>query len=437
MRWVLVIGGLVCALPVASAEPPPAVHTVGSVEPTAPTSLSELVGQALARSPQLAAKRRAYEAARGRVLAAWLPQDPEVGVDVEGQSSLLRFDRTDNEYTVAQTIPFPLKLFLRGRIASKEVQIAYQRYKEEERDVVWHIEQPFYEFYVAQKTLGVLEEIRMVVERLLRAAQARYEANAAPQADILKAQIELSKLSIDRVNWEQKMRLAEAHFSHVIDRPLTTRYTLAEEPPSTPPGLSLEELEQLALARRPELKAMELAVGRARQGRWLAAAAWLPDLTGRIEARQFSGEGSLREYDTFLGVTVPVWSLVKGAGGEWRSARREFEEAEADYRAAKNEVLLAVHEAHAKLDAAQHAVETYEQITLPQAKQQVEVALAAYEAGRADSLALVDAERMLREIQMSYYAARGDRELALASLRRTVGSELTAESREPAKRGDR
>lgn len=398
-----------------------------------PPTLGELLDEARRNSPGLQAKRRAYEAARARIFAAWLPNDPEIGTDVEGQSSLFRMDRANNEYMAMQTVPFPTTLWLRGQAAAREAQMAFQEYQEKEREVSWHIEQPYHELFLARKTLLALEGLQVVINRLSKAAQARYEANEGSQHDLLKARIEASKLDIDLVQWREKVHLAEAHLSHILNRPLSTSYELSEEPRTDPPVMSAAELERVAVRVRPELKALEWGIKRAKTSRYLAMTSWLPDITGRIEARQFSGEDSIREYDTFLGLTVPVWSILKGVGGGWKGAGRDVQAAEATYAEIKNEVLLAIHEASSKVHVAAHALTVYEQSILPQAKQQVEVALTSYEGGRADILTLIDAQRTLRDAEMAYYTFAADYEVGWADLRRTVGDDLAPAA--PGKQG--
>ncbi|OGX29025.1 MAG: hypothetical protein A3B78_03220 [Omnitrophica WOR_2 bacterium RIFCSPHIGHO2_02_FULL_67_20] len=398
-------------------------------EPARSADLPTLIDQAMRKSPGLQAKKRAYEAARGRVISAWLPDDPMFGVDVEGQPDFFNFSgRADNEYMVSQTIPFPTTLILRGQVALRDAQMAFQQYKEKERDVIWHLEQPYYEFYLAKKTGAALEEVRALLEKLAETARRRYEANQASLQDVLKAQIERSKVDIELYRTAQEEHLAQAHLSHILNLPLNTPYELPEERHSPPLSWTHEELEQLAVRMRPELRAAELGIKRAKTSRALALTRWLPDVTGRIEARQFRN-GNPRERDTFIGVTVPVWSLLKGAGGEWKSAGKDVEEAEAAYQELKNEVLLSVHEAYAKAKTAEHALGVYEQFTLPQAKQQVELALSAYEAGRAGFLELIDAQRMLRDAQMAYYTFQAQHEMALSSLRLAIGGPLSDESR--------
>ena len=276
---------------------------------------------------------------------------------------------------------------------------------------------------MAKKTITALDGVRALNQKLISAAQARYESNQASQQDLLKAQIELSKVDIERFNWNEKVHLAEAHFSHILSRPLHTQYRVTDPPPSPMVSMTRLELEQMAVRVRPELKAFEAGIRRAKTNRWLAASSWLPQVTGRIEARQFHGEGNIREYDTFLGLTVPVWSLLKGASGEWTSASKEVGAAEAAYDEMKNEVLLAVHEAYSKIQSAAYAVKTYDTLIVPQAKQQEEVALAGYEAGRTSVLELVDAQRTFKDTQIAYATVTAEYERGLSDLRLAIGGD--------------
>ncbi len=416
-KLITCLAMLVIAMPALSAQP------LAAVEPAARTvTLSDLIDDAVRRNPGVQAKRRAYEAARARVLASWLPDDPEFGVDVEGQPSLFHLsDRTDREYMLVQTIPFPTTLWLKRTAALRDADIAFERWKEEERQVVWHLEQPYAELFLTDRTQRALEEVGALLERLARTVQSRYETNQASQQDLLKVQIESSKLAIERFDWQQKSHLAAAHIAHLLSQPLENRYVPTEQPEAAL-TLSLPELEQLALRERPELRAAELGIKRARVGRWLQRTSWLPQLVGRLEARQYPGDGNIQQYDTFIGATVPVWSIVKGLGGEWRAASHDVGEAEGMYDEMKNEVRLAVHAAYAKAQSADYAVREYELAILPKAKQQVEVAMASYEAGRIDFLALIDAQRMLKDSQMAYYRVKGDQQIGLADLRLAVGA---------------
>jgi outer membrane protein TolC len=96
----------------------------------------------------------------------------------------------------------------------------------------------------------------------------------------------------------------------------------------------------------------------------------------------------------------------------------------------KNEVLLTLHQAYSKVKAARNALNIYENSILPQAKLQVEVALASYEAGKVDFMSVIDAERTLRSMQIEYHKAVAEYEMGLSDLRLAVGDDLAPVSRE-------
>ncbi len=393
--------------------------------PSAAVSIHALTQEALLKSPAVRSKKAQYEALRANVVKSWLPEDPMVGVDVEGQSDFFKAgSRADYEVMVSQTIPFPTKLLLSGIIASKEADMAYQMYKEEERAVAWRIEQPSYQLFLSKRTLLALEETQKLVEQLSSVVRSRYEANKTNQSDYLKVQIELEQISIEIFDWRQKSRIAMVAVSRQLNKPLDTAYPVKEQLNRTPLSLTLSDLEKVALDKRPELKSFEAGVERARASRLLAQTEWLPDITGRLEAMKMKGEDEYSRYDNFIGVSVPVWSLLKGIGGGWHGAQKEVEAAESLYTDMRNETLFRVHEAHAKFQSAENALNVYESLILPQAKSQVDISLSSYEAGRVDILDLIDAERTFKNTQIGYYKAMSDYEMALSDLRFSVGDDL-------------
>jgi cobalt-zinc-cadmium efflux system outer membrane protein len=387
--------------------------------------LETLTTRAIQKSPSIQAKKAEYEALKAKVMVSWLPPDPEAGVDVEGQPDLFKFgERMDNQYMLSQTIPFPTKLVLRGALAAKEADIAYQKYQEEVRETVWHIEQPYYELVMLTSTIQALQENQSLLEQLERSARTRYESGQAPQSDVLKSQIELNKNAIELFNTKEKKHLAQAHLAHILNEPLMNAYEAGPARQRPVFSYTLEDLEKTALEKRSELKALRIGVEKSKVRRLAAQTEWFPDITLRYEGRKFKGEDDIRENDTFLGVTVPVWSLLQGIGGGWRSAGEDVRVAEAIYQEMKNETLLKVHEAYSKLKSAGHALDLYENSILPQSKQQADVALSSYEAGKVDFLTLVDAQKTLRESRIASYEYFVQYETALAELRLAVGDDL-------------
>ena len=421
----VVVGMLLIVNPGNSFGQSEGVPLPVSEAPRRTIDLKGLSDEAFRKNPALRAKKHEYEGARAKVVNAWLPDDPMIGVDAEGQPDLFRIgNRTDNEYMIQQTIPFPTKLFLKAMLATKEADMAYQRYREEERKLLWHMEQPYYELFLAKKEAQIFEDNKVLLTQLIKSARSRYESAQGNQGDLLKAQIESSKTDIEIFNQKEKIHVAEAHFAHILNQPLAMHYDLNPEIKRNKFQWDITTLENLALQKRPELRAVSLMAEEAGMSRDLYKQSWLPDITLQYKGRQFKDEDSISQNDTFVGVTVPVWSLIRGIGGGWHAAEMDAQAAQASYEAFKNEVLLKIHESFSKVRSAENALDTYENMILPQAKQQVEVFLSSYEAGKSEFLTVIDAERTLRDSQMEYYKSLAEYEMALSDLRLAVGDNL-------------
>jgi outer membrane protein TolC len=180
---------------------------------------------------------------------------------------------------------------------------------------------------------------------------------------------------------------------------------------STPLDLGSAEFMANALARNPRLRAMEAEVQGADASLRLAYKARVPDFSVGIEADVKSSPLMVTPQ---LGITLPVWrdkiaAQIAGAqaGKSATEARLSAEEIELAVEFAEKSFLL--REAGRSLDLLTDRL-------LPKARQSVEVAQSGYVSAKVDFLNLLDAQRTLRDLQLSEVDARLQRELALAEL---------------------
>ena len=126
-----------------------------------------------------------------------------------------------------------------------------------------------------------------------------------------------------------------------------------------------------------------------------------------------------------ISVTLPIWSRLN------RSRIAEAAAQDAAAREARqgraNRLQAEWQRAVYRLRDAERRMALYEGQLLPRARQSVEVSRQAYEVGKADFTALIDAQRMALELQKVYEQARGDRALALAEVERLAGRRLVQE----------
>jgi outer membrane protein TolC len=97
-------------------------HVVHAADQTAQLSLVllDLIPEALARNPELAAARKQWEAATNRIAQARSLDDPTLSVHLWNFPQTFNVARADNSiFGLSQNLPFPGKLALKGEIASR------------------------------------------------------------------------------------------------------------------------------------------------------------------------------------------------------------------------------------------------------------------------------------------------------------------------------
>jgi outer membrane protein, heavy metal efflux system len=376
-------------------------------------TLETLVKSSLPKDPDLLAAKKKYESAKAKAVFSWLPDDPEAGVDYEGQSDFLDIDSwTNKEYSVSQDIPFPTKMILRAVQASQEASALYEEYRSEENQAIAAISSPYFELLVLRKKIETLEANSGVLDQMLRASHSRYGADESGREDLLRLDIEKKRMDIELFKARQNESVVQAKISILVKNPLETSYVISEPSKRKATAQDLPSLEKLALENRPELLAIKNVLGRTKTESLQAQTEWLPDLTLRYEGREFRGSGDITEHDSFIGFKVPAWSLLKGIGGSWRSAALEVRSAEHLYESAMNETLIRLRAAWAQLKSAEYALEQYDAALLSSSRQYMDASLISYESGRKSFLNLLDSQRTDFDIRVDYYRHWVDYETA-------------------------
>lgn len=388
-----------------------------------PLHLGELIQEALQKNPELYAFQERWKAAKARVWQARSWDDTMVGVDFEGipRGRADADTAMDQEWMISQKIPFPGKRFLRGRVAAKEAKMAGEDYRAKEREIVSEVKKVYFEYFFREHEVLLHEETKRILERLSKSAEARYATGQVAYHEVLRAHTELATITNEVAKHYQQRDTALARLNALLGRGAPLQ--IAVEIPERSFAYTRDDLMKLALTHRPELRALGYGVEAAKTDSKSAWLELLPDAQYRIEMRKFAGEGKLREYDQFFGFEVPVLSFF-GRVGQIKEKRAESRAAQGLWENMKNMVLFEVQEALAEYESNDRTAGVYRLNVVPQAESAVASALAEYESGRGDFLAVMEAQRALTEFRHHYFEALAMREQSLAELERVVGIEL-------------
>ena len=240
--------------------------------------LQELTQEVLARNPELVAARKQWEAATTRIAQARSLDDPILSVQLWNVPQPFKATQADNTiFGLSQNLPFPGKLALKGDVASRSAEMTEQMLRARERELVVRLKQAYYDLFLAQKAVQIHHEQVELLRQFVTIANAKFRGGMGSQADVLKAQVELSLLFQHLPVLEQRRKTTEAMLNTLLDRNPASPLGLAEEPAHLPFTHPADDLHSLALNERPEIKAAELDVQRSEQSRALAQRQYYPD----------------------------------------------------------------------------------------------------------------------------------------------------------------
>lgn len=386
--------------------------------------LPEVIAEALAQNPEIQAARHRWQAARERPRQAAALDDPEFKVELFNYPERFNPDASANTiFGLSQRLPFPGKRALRKSLAAKGADIAEAQLKEKEREVTAQAKMAYYDLYLAHQGIEVhLQQIALLKD-FFEIANARFRAGKGAQVDVLKSTVELSKLHNELPVLEQQRESAQAKVNLVMNHPPGASLGRPLEPPGLREKPTLEELEQLALQSRPELRALDVEATRSQTAIALAQKQYYPDFNVMVE--RFQNFDQRDGFGAMFSMSLPFsfWTKPKYDAGV-REARATLESAKAAYQAAGNQLRFEVKDLLAKIEAAEKLVTLYKTTVIPQAQQTLESARISYQTGKVEFLTLLDAERALKEFQLDYYRALAAFEQRMAELERAVGKEL-------------
>ncbi|MHC4715637.1 MAG: TolC family protein [Planctomycetota bacterium] len=409
----------------APAHAPPARADL----PSSPT-LSDYLACAALNSPELKAAFHRWKAELETVPQARALPDPNFTYRYFIEEIETRVGPQRHAYRLSQTLPWFGKLALRGDAASEAARARRQQYEAVKVKLFQRVKDAYYDYSFLQRAIEVTRGNMDLLKQLEAVARGRYRVGAAGHPDVIRAQVELGRLS-DRLAALREVRVPiVARLNAAMGRPVSAPLPWPARIVEEKTAFTDEQVLACAAEYNPELKALSARISERRRRIDLARKDYFPDLTVGTEYIDTGDSISGRRPDddgddpiiALFSINVPLWWDKYAAGV--REARFRHLAAVKDRQDRSDtlmaETKLALYEFH---DGGRK-IDLYRDTLVPKAQQSYKAVLAAYRAGKAQFDALMDAERILLDFQLSHERALADRAKALARLETLVGREL-------------
>ena len=388
-------------------------------------ALQQLIEQALENNPEIKAMQRRFDMMRARIPQAKALDEPTLSVGYMGNIAPFTLQKGDpssgRSISITQDLPYPGKRSLKGKVASSDADAEWWNFEQTRRNVVAEVKDAYFDLYYIYKAIGVVNKTKTLLQQFTKIAEARYAVGKGIQQDVLKAQVEFSKLIEQETVLQQRKEVTEARLNSLLYRESDSPLATPEELKPRDFSYSLAELNATAVANYPELKAQRRNIEGAQYSIQLAKKNFYPDFS--IGLTYINRPAMPEMYGVTVGVKLPIY-----IGQKQRPALTEASASfEAEKRSLENKttvLMFKIRDKYLAQTTAQRLVKLYSTTIVPQSSLSLESAIAGYEVGKVDFLTLLDNLVTLLNYELSYYEQLSNEEKAVAGLEPLVGVTL-------------
>lgn len=391
-----------------------------------PQILTELLQEAEQKNPALLAAREQIAVAATRPDQVSALPDPQLTINLMNYPvDELRSDvtpMTGNDFKLAQMFPFPGKLSTKRELAHQKQLWAEAKYADLLLQVRQQLRDNWFKLSFQRQAIALTKTNINLLDDFIQLTETRYAVGKGLQQNVLKAQVERSRLLDRLLSLQQSAEISSAQINSLAGR--ATEMPLGEfpEPVETSFGPSLASLKDQSREHRPMFKAFDALIGQFEQKQKLAKLSYRPDFklwAGYRFRNDDLPDGGTDFVSGGISFNLP-FPVAK--------RRAAVNEADAGLRMAYQQrnnfarnVDFALHRSLAKLEQAQKLVELYGGGIIPQAEQAYKATLSAYQVDKVDFLALTDSLMTLYRFRIDYARAQSNVQRSIARLLATAG----------------
>jgi len=305
------------------------------------------------------------------------------------------------------------------------------------RTLLFNLRQAYITALLANSDLEFARQNLADYQKVIDLNRLMLQQGETSRANFLKIELQTLQFQTDVDDARLQAKTAKATLRALVGPAnLPQEFELLGELHAIAVNQTLAELQQQALANRPDLKSAETARDKALADFRLARANRWPDPTLGASYLHTGNEiGGPSWFEPFYpkgpssnamgmavaSVPIPIFNRNQG-----ELARTKSEQIRADFllESARNQVIQDVETAYAAFESSRERVRLYEQTYLSAAKESLDIQEFSMSKGASSTLDFLDAERTYRATQLAYREQLANYLTNLAALETAVGIPL-------------
>ena len=396
------------------------VHTHADHEAGVPTPLASLIEEAKKNDPAILAAKRAAKAATFVAPQMSTLPDPQFTLQQFSVGSPRPFaGYTNSEFayigvSASQQLPYPGKLKLRGEVADRDANTAEAHTQVVLEDEIEMLKTTYFHLANLQQTLSILQRNAALLQQVEQQVEAHYSTGQGNQQDVLKAQLERTKILREISMHHQLVAEAQADLKRILRRPQDSPDIVAEPVATTFLRYTASELLDNVRKQNPNIQENSAMVERNQTAVELAQKEFRPDF-----GVSYMYENTDRKYRDYYELSFSVnFPRRKPRQAALAQAQVNLERAQTDLDAQLQAALAEVQKQYVMVKASEEQLLIYRDGLIPQAEATIQAGLAAYQSNREDFETLFSSFVDVLSLNLEYQQTILDHETALAHIER-------------------
>ena len=399
-----------------------------------PLTWQEVRDKFEAANPSLRAGQIGIDESRADEITAHLRPNPSVSVSVDQinpfTSQPSPSGAPGNSFQpFAYALPFGSldylherghKRELRLESAQKATDIAISQQSDLERTLIFDLRTAFIQTLQQKAILDLAKENLAYYDHVLDVNRDRFNTGAI-------ARVDLERLELQRVQYESDLQTAEVNLrtakiqllALLNDRTPVEQFDVSGPFDFSQQLPAIDDVRQMALDTRPDLKASLQSIDKATTDHKLAIANGSTDPTFNVD---FARNPPIPVY-LGVGVTIPLRIFDRNQGEKLRT-QLDIDRNEKQMEATRAQVFSDVDSAYATVTSAVTLLQPYKDRYLNQAQSVRDTIEFSYQRGAASLIDFLSAQAEYRSVQVNYLNLVGSYLQAANQLNQAVGREV-------------
>lgn len=383
-----------------------------SAQTAAPLTMQQAIDLARTKNPTLLSAQQNLLSVKAQELQASVRQNPYLNA---GGSNTTLGENANNPYAYNVGVG---RLFERGDKRHWRLDVAKSttlqteaQYHSQEQQTILAVRDAFSNLILAKAAKKLADDNLTDYKKELGIAGDRLKAGDLAKLDFERLDLQLAQFESDESTADTNQQQASIQLQTLIGiaKP-TMDFDVTGEvvPPAV--GFTMDDLEQKALAARPDLKAAQYGVAAADASVKLAYANGTADPTAEVDYNRNGPDNSLG-----FSFNIPLRLFDKNQGNK-KTAEFTASASRLTLTAAQNQVVSDVHQAWVGYRNAKVLADRYNGHYLDEAKDVLDISKFSYEHGGIALIDYLDAVRDYRSVTSDALNAYGQAWIAIHQL---------------------